>query len=213
MFIVIEGIDGSGKQTLTTALAEHLTQKGLQVAQDAFPRYGRSLYADLVSEALHGAHGDLPDSVYGMGTLYALDRKDAARDLRLHLAVNDVLLCDRYVASNVAYGAARLHEDVNGDFTTWAGELEFGRFGIPVPDLQILLDVPPAVAKQRAIRRGTPDVFERDDDLQQRVAGNYRALAARGWMSDWQVLVPTDLTSVEKLVEQIELPRSLTARV
>ena len=67
------------------------------------------------------------------------------------------MLVDRYVASNAAYGAARLHQDACGEFVSWVHALEIGRFGLPVPDRHLLLDVPRAVAAQRAAHRERTD--------------------------------------------------------
>ena len=109
--VVIEGLDGAGKRTLADRLTAELNGGGASVAKLAFPRYGENVHADLVREALHRGHGDLADSVYGMALLYALDRSEAADEIRALLAANDVVLLDRYVASNAAYAAARLRQD------------------------------------------------------------------------------------------------------
>ncbi len=108
MLIAIEGVDGSGKRTLTDGLKASIEADGRSVATLAFPRYGQSITADLAAEALHGQHGDLADSVYAMATLFALDRAGAAPDLERLRHQHDVLILDRYVASNAAYSAARL---------------------------------------------------------------------------------------------------------
>jgi len=78
-----------------------------------------------------------------MAVLFALDRRAAGDELRAALAESDVLLVDRYLASNAAYGAARLHQSGDGEFVSWVRELELERFGIPAPDLQLLLRVRP----------------------------------------------------------------------
>src|SRR5205823_5783544 len=96
-----------------------LERAGRTVARAAFPRYDADVHAQLVAEALHGAHGDLAGSVHGMAVLFALDRRYAADALRADLSAHDVVLVDRYVASNVAYGAARLHQDAHGEFAHW----------------------------------------------------------------------------------------------
>lgn len=196
MLIVIEGLDGAGKRTLTEGLRTALEADGKTVTTLAFPRYGRSVHADLAAEALHGEHGDLTDSVYAMATLFALDRAGAADDIRGLTDSHDVLILDRYVASNAAYSAARLHQRGDGEVVAWVRDLEFGRFGLPVPDCQVLLDVPVELAAQRAIGRAAADTgrardaYERDGGLQQRTGAVYAELAAAGWGGPWRVVGP-----------------------
>ncbi len=192
--VVIEGLDGAGKRTLADALTGELDAAGASVTSIAFPRYGESVHADLVKEALHRGHGDLADSVYGMAMLYALDRRGAGEEIRDRLGDHDVVLLDRYVASNAAYGAARLHESADGEFVRWLRELEIDRFGLPVPAAQLLLRVTAVVAAERAQRREEGDAerardsFETDDKLQWRCAGVYDQLAASDWLAPWHVL-------------------------
>ena len=194
--IVIEGLDGSGKRTLTEGLRGALAAQGRSVATLAFPRYGDSVTADLARETLHGAHGDLAASVYAMAVLFALDRAAARERIAQLRAGNDVVILDRYVASNAAYSAARLHQDATGAMVDWVGELEFGRLGLPEPDHQILLDVPVEVAAGRARRRAgeeadrARDAYERDDGLQRRTAAVYAGLAAAHWHGPWSVVAP-----------------------
>lgn len=191
---MIEGLDGAGKRTLADGLSGALRERGCSVSRAAFPRYDVDVHAELVREALHGGHGDLADSVYGMAVLYALDRRGAVEQLREQLRGNDVVLLDRYTASNAAYGAARLHQDAGGDFVRWVHELEAERFGLPRPDLQLLLRVPVDVAAGRAEHRERTeqdrrrDTFESDAELQQRCGEVYAQLAAAGWWSPWRVL-------------------------
>lgn len=204
--VVVEGLDGAGKRTLTEALTKVLHGAGLTVATLAFPRYGRDVHADLVREALHGEHGDLGDSVYGMALLYALDRRDAADEIRADLAAHDVVLLDRYVASNAAYQAARLRQGVESPVVRWVRHLEIERFGLPVPDAHVLLRVPPDVAAARAEHRArtdvtrTRDAFETDDDLQARCAAVYDDLADTGWLAPWHVVDGTTTVDAEALV-------------
>ena len=113
--VVIEGLDGSGKRTLTAGLQAALQARGRSVATLAFPRYGASVTADLAHEALHGSHGDLAGSVYAMAVLFALVRAGAKEQINDLLDEHDVVILDRYVASNAAYCAARLHQGADGD--------------------------------------------------------------------------------------------------
>lgn len=192
--VVIEGLDGAGKRTLAERLSGALAERGASVARMAFPRYDTDVHAALVRDALYGRLGDLGDSVHGMAVLFALDRRDAADELRALRADHDLVLLDRYVASNAAYGAARLHQDADGEFAEWVRGLEIDRFGVPVPDAHLLLRVPVATAAARADGRAetdtarAKDTFESDPGLQARVAAVYDGLAARGWLAPWHVL-------------------------
>lgn len=196
MLIVIEGLDGSGKRTLTEGLRVAFTQRGQSVATLAFPRYGRSITADVAAEALHGEHGDLSSSVYAMAMLFALDRATAVEEIEALGREHEVVILDRYVASNAAYSAARLHQDAAGEVARWVLQFEYQRLGLPVPDLQVLLSVPADLAGRRARSREeqdpnrTRDSYERDGALQERTAGVYEGLAAAGWGGPWRVVGP-----------------------
>lgn len=191
---MIEGLDGAGKRTLANGLIEALEAQGRSVTSHAFPRYGQNVHADLVRDALYGRVGDLSESVYGMAVLYALDRQQAADQIRKDLETHDVVLLDRYVASNAAYNAARLHQDEHGEFVEWVRALEIDRFGLPVPDLHLLLRVPVEVAAERAAKREQDDdsrardIYESDGGLQSRCGVVYDGLANINWLSPWQVV-------------------------
>ncbi|OBJ06054.1 thymidylate kinase [Mycobacterium sp. 1482292.6] len=191
MLIAIEGIDGAGKRTLTDKLRKLFEADGKSVALLAFPRYGQSVTADIAAEALHGEHGDLASSVYAMAMLFALDRAGAVGDIEALRREHDVVIMDRYVASNAAYTAARLHQDAAGPAVAWIHALEYGRLGLPAPDWQVLLAVPAELAGQRARSRAESDPgrardsYERDDGLQQRTGAVYAELAAAAWGGPW----------------------------
>lgn len=185
MIVTIEGIDGAGKNTLV----RHLTSQ-MPATVLAFPRYAESIHAQLAAEALHGRMGDLTDSAYAMATLFALDRHGALEVLARFVDSPEVLILDRYVASNAAYSFARLEDESVID---WVHDLEFGRLGLPKPDLQVLLDTPPDTASQRARSREEADAsrerdrYERDSGLQQRTYDAYRRLAESNWAGQWLI--------------------------
>ena len=200
MLIVIEGVDGAGKRTLTNGLRAQFEAVGSSVATLAFPRYGHSVSADLAAEALHGGHGDLSSSVYAMAVLFALDRAGAHDEIGHLDAAYDVVILDRYVASNAAYSAARLHQGADGDVVEWVRTLEYERLHLPAPDWQVLLDVPTELAAERAEHRANQetdrakDAYERDDGLQRRTGEVYSGLAAAQWCGRWLV-AGTDLNA------------------
>jgi dTMP kinase len=194
VLIAIEGVDGAGKRTLTQGLCTAFEAAGRSVATLAFPRYGQSVAADVAAEALHGQHGDLASSVYAMAMLFALDRAGAAAQIRELCGGHDVVILDRYVASNAAYSAARLHQDTGGDVVDWVHQIEYQRLQLPAPDWQVLLGVSAELAGQRARDRArqdagrSRDAYERDNELQQRTGAAYAGLAAAGWGGRWLVV-------------------------
>lgn len=228
MIIAFEGIDGAGKNTLVTAVEQELIAREIAVARLGFPRYEHSVTAKLAQEALHQRMGDLTDSIYGMATLFALDRHDVADELA---ALDDdgyVILLDRYTASNAAYSAARQsirdecaaqQENANASLrdrplaasapaehpiVDWVAQLEFEQLGVPVPDLHVLVDVDADVAQQRAREREeedssrTRDAYERDSDLQLRTVAAYRGLAESNWHSPWHVVDASDIETARR---------------
>lgn len=203
---MIEGIDGAGKRTLADALDRALDGR---VARLAFPRYGVDVHADLVRDGLHGKLGPFGDEVYGMAMLYSLDRRGAAPDLRAALDASDYVLLDRYVASNAAFGAARLHQGADGEFVRWVREIEIDRFALPVPHAHLLLRVAPSVAAERSTRRALADAdrgrdtWEADDALQARVAAVYDDLAAGGWLAPWHVVDGTTAPDATELAKKL----------
>jgi dTMP kinase len=194
VLIAIEGVDGAGKRTLTQGLCTAFEAAGRSVATLAFPRYGQSVAADVAAEALHGQHGDLASSVYAMAMLFALDRAGAAAQIRELCGGHDVVILDRYVASNAAYSAARLHQDAGGEVVDWVHQIEYQRLGLPAPDWQVLLGVSAELAGRRARDRAqqdasrSRDAYERDNELQQRTGAAYAGLAAAGWGGRWLVV-------------------------
>lgn len=209
MIISIEGIDGAGKNTLARALTERINAERL-----AFPRYEESVHAQLAARALRHEMGDLIDSAYGMATLFALDRHGAVEKLRAASCSEEILLLDRYVASNAAYSWARTQDD---SIVQWISDLEFGQLGLPQPDLQVLLDTPVEVAADRASKRAeadasrAKDAYETDGGLQARTCEAYRRLAAASWAGEWIVAEPDEDVSAlaERIITRIRTQKNL----
>ena len=204
MLVSIEGIDGAGKNTLVNRMKGELS---VEVDVLGFPRYEESVHAQLAQEALYGRMGDLTDSAYAMATLFALDRFGAKDRLLEAQEGKELLILDRYVASNAAYSAARLGTD---EVIDWVYDLEFSRLGLPKPSLQIFLDTDVELAAARAEARAaedasrTRDRYEKDSDLQSNTAAAYRRLAERAWGGRWIATADTDMIvqSVKELVEE-----------
>jgi dTMP kinase len=138
MLIAIDGIDGSGKGTQTKLLFEYLSSLGKKVDLVSFPQYS-SFFGTMVGEYLNGAFGTLEQVDPKVAALlFAMDRKDY---FDKHELTGDIILCDRYVPSNIGHQAGRVSRGKRDAFVSWLEELEFNINGIPKPDLSILFDI------------------------------------------------------------------------
>ena len=164
--INFEGIDRSGKGTHTARLAKNLAGRGLKVATRHFPVLETPV-GRLIGDFLAGRVPLAPACVQ---MLYAANRWEEREHLLAILREVDVLILDRWCPSGWAYGMAV------GLPRPWLQNLDAG---LPVPDLTILMEVPPEVAAGRRRTTGK-DVLESDLAFQGRVAAAYRELAAAG---------------------------------
>jgi dTMP kinase len=190
VFVAIEGIDGSGKGTQAALLAEAARGAGRTAALFSFPLYDGNPFSTAIADYLNGAFGTV-DQVHPelSGLLYACDRHHARPALAEALAANDLVVCDRYVASNLAHQGAKLEGEERRRLLAWLRDVEFGEFGLPRPDLTIFLDLEPADARtlvgRKAARSYTEmaeDIHERADDHLAAARAVYRDLAeAEGW--------------------------------
>jgi dTMP kinase len=166
--IAIEGLDQSGKQTQAELLRDRLKQDGHKSRLESFPDYATSI-GEEIARALAGEREYGPDV---MQLLYVANRYERKPDIQRWLDGGLVLVCDRYVASSVAYGEALGLDPV------WLTEMQ--RL-LPPAAMTILLDIAPETAvKRKAVDR---DRYERDLALQARVRESYRRQAAeQGWL-------------------------------
>jgi dTMP kinase len=171
--IAFEGLDQSGKQTQAEMLRDALLAAGRLCELLSFPDYATAIGAEL-HRALHGEREYTPDV---MQLLYVTNRYEVKTKIDCWLAEGRVILCDRYVASSVAYGEAQ------GLDRVWLSDIQ--RF-LPSADLTILLDITPDTAVTR--KAAGRDRYERDAALLNRVRQSYQAQAAD---SRW-VLIPGD---------------------
>jgi len=168
MLIAFEGLDQSGKETQAERLADALRQASHTVELVSFPDYDTTIGAE-IGRALHGErdyHADV------MQLLYVANRYEYKPRLTEWLAAGRVILCDRYVASSVAYG------ETQGLDAQWLADVQRH---LPQPDLTILLDIAPATAVAR--KQTGRDRYERDLALLERVRASYRRQAQQaGWV-------------------------------
>lgn len=185
MLIVIEGLDGSGKSTQVRNLRKYLEDRCGHVDYVHFPRYEAPVYGDLISTFLKGGFGEI-DNVHPklVALLYAEDRRAAASDMKEKLEKGNVMLLDRYVYSNIAYQCAKVKDEAEREaLREWIFDTEYRQFGVPVPDLNIFLDVPTGFVEaklnsnregdDRSYLEGSQDIHEADIEFQKAVKAVY----------------------------------------
>ncbi len=147
--IVIDGIDGSGKATQTTLLAERLKKEGYKVKTIDFPRYYDNFFGELIGNYLSGKFGDFIQTDPRVASvLYAADRFESSRQIRSWLDAGFIVISDRYVSANQIHQGGKIKSATERKkFLEWLDKMEYGIFEIPRPDLVIYLDVPFEVSK------------------------------------------------------------------
>lgn len=166
MWIAIEGIDGAGKRTQATLLKERILRNGLSAAVVSFPRYGETVFARSIADYLNGRFGPLASvDPHFAALLYAGEREESHTYLLQTAEAVDILLLDRYTASNLAYQAARVPPGQRRAFITWLDEIEHVAFKLPRADHTIFLDLPVQTAAGLVSRKGPRDYTTERADL------------------------------------------------
>lgn len=194
LIVAIEGADGVGKNTASAGLRDALIASGRTATVIGFPRYGETAAGIAIGQYMAG---EMPVKISpkGAASLYALDRFEWLAQIEEAAASHDVLIFDRYTASNMAYQGARVDETESRALMDWILALETGTYALPAPSLSIYLDTPWELARelilQKAQRSYTDksfDEYEADVALQARVRRNYEAIVAAGLLGPWRVV-------------------------
>ncbi len=172
---IIEGIDGSGKSTQLKMLKERFEAEGREVVTLKFPVYD-DLSSGPVRMYLNGELGSNPDDInaFAASSFYAIDRY-ASYKKSWEGAYKDgkLILSDRYTVSNIIHQSSKLPLEERPPFIEWLYDLEFGKLGIPMPDMIFYLDVPPQISVKKMEERyggnaEKKDIHEKDNGYLQR---------------------------------------------
>ena len=189
-FIVLEGLDGSGKGTQTALLRDFLKSAGKRVRVIDFPAYGTP-GASLVELYLNGGLGEHPDdtNAYAASMFFAADRyvsyvngwKSDYEDPDTYIIAN------RYTTANAYHQISKLPEAEWDPFLDWLWDFEFNRLGLPAPDRVLLLDMPETVSDVLVHRRSSEtgaklDIHEKDTGYLKRCRDAAHYVAGKcGW--------------------------------
>ena len=167
-FIVLEGVDGSGKTTQARLAAQALRAAGRTVIETREP--GGTALGERLREVLLGTAPGALVSTAEVALFAAARAQLVAEVIRPALIRGDWVVCDRFLASSLAYqGVGR---GLGIDAVAQANALAVNGCA---PDLTVIVDVPEGTAR---VRRGAGDRIEAEGDaFHARVADGYRQLA------------------------------------
>ena len=166
--IAFEGLDQSGKQTQAERLLAAFRAAGHPSEFLTFPAYDTAI-GEEIDRALHGQRDYQPDTLQ---LLYVANRFEFKPRIEAWLAAGTMVVCDRYLASSIAYGEAQ------GVDASWLTAIQQP---LPQPSLTIVLDIPPDASLTR--KQVARDKFERDLPLLGRVRESYlRQAGASNWI-------------------------------
>lgn len=169
-FVVIDGLDGSGKETQTELLRRRLEQDGYDVHTLSFPRYGEPSAA-LVELYLSGALGEHPSdtNAYAASAFFSVDRYVSyVTDWKQYLSrERTVVLANRYTSANAVHQLSKLPPAEWDAFLDWLWDFEFGKLGLPTPDLTLYLEMHPSTSHRLIEKRSQDsgrvmDIHEKD---------------------------------------------------
>ena len=212
LLLAIEGIDGAGKGTQAALLAETAARAGYRVASFRFPRYDDNPFSAAIASYLNGDLGGLDEVHPALSALlYACDRFHARPELVAALERHDLVVCDRYVASNLAHQGAKLEGEERARLLDWLLDVEYREFALPRPDLVVLLDAPAALARELVGRKGARAYTTLEADIHESAAGHgdasraiYLELARDGgWLVVQAAGADGALRSVDEIGDEI----------
>jgi len=161
IFIVFEGIDGSGKSSCMDSVASAL--KGRDVVKTAEPTDGE-IGMLIRSSANMTAEAE--------ALLFVADRAQHTHTIKKWIDDGKIVLCDRYYASTLAYQIVSPDGDrVNAEWLRALNDMV-----ITEPDITFLFDIDPEISIERIESRGSKSKFERLGYLKE-VRENYLGIA------------------------------------
>lgn len=168
---VIDGTDGSGKQTQLAKLKERLDKEGIEYKTVSFPNYD-SPSSSLVKMYLGGEFGTDPKKIspYIASTFYAADRYATfKKDYEEYYNNGGIILADRYTTANMVHQAGKIENDAEREkFLNWLWDFEFHLYGLPVPTEVFFLNMPTEYAVKLMENRENKITHESKKDIHER---------------------------------------------
>lgn len=175
-FVVIEGIDSSGKGTQANLLTKRVKSLGKKVLTVDFPRYYSSEWGKMAGQFLTGRLGRF-DQVHPKFAVlpYMLDQYTWARDIGYPwLKKGGHLILDRYFTSNV-HQVAKLKTAAKKKYRDWLWQMGYANLGILKPDLVVFLNISPEYTKKLIKTKNEREYLK----------GRKKDYAEKNWQHQW----------------------------
>lgn len=210
---VIDGTDGSGKQTQFQKLQERLDKEGIDYKTVSFPNYG-SPSSSLVKMYLSGEFGEHAKDVspYIASTFYAADRYATFKTgLEEYYQNGGIILADRYTTANMVHQAGKIEDPKEREkYLDWLWDFEFNLYGLPVPTKAFFLNMPPDFAMKLMENRENKFTHESQKDIHERdknhIIDSYKAACSLVDKYDWyevKCVKEDKIRTVEDIHEEI----------
>ncbi|MBO7208669.1 MAG: thymidylate kinase [Clostridia bacterium] len=207
MLIVIEGVDGSGKQTQTELLLKKLKDSGKKAVKLTFPNYEGETSA-LVKMYLSGKFGKDADAVnpYAASIFYAADRIGSYLETWKQYIDNDtIVICDRYTTSNAIHQACKLKGEERDKYLDWLFPFEYDLLGLPKPDHVIFLNMPPEYGEQLTKNRANKITGGETQDIHESnrayIENSYNSALYTAKKFNWKVIDCVEQGKIKSIEE------------
>lgn len=210
---VIEGTDGSGKETQFRKLQERLKEENLEFRVINFPNYDNPS-SSLVKMYLSGEFGENAKDVspYIASTFYAADRYATfKRYYEDYYNEGGIILADRYTTANMVHQAGKIeNKEERKKFLDWLWDFEFHLYGLPVPTKTFFLSMPPEYALNLIEHRNNKFTHNAKKDIHERdkshIVDSYKTACELVGEYDWyeiKCVKEDELRTVQDIHEEI----------
>lgn len=210
---VIDGTDGSGKQTQFEKITERLKKEGRDIRVVSFPNY-ESESSSLVKMYLGGKFGENAKEIspYIASTFYAADRYATYKtEYEEYYKNGGIILADRYTTANMVHQAGKIKDIKEREkFLEWLWDFEFNLYGLPIPTKAFFLNMPTEYAIKLMENRENKITHEDKKDIHERDASHlkdaYEAACSLVDKYDWyevKCVKNGEIRSIEDIHEEI----------
>lgn len=210
---VIDGTDGSGKQTQFERLKNRLTEEGIDYKTVSFPNYD-SPSSSLVKMYLSGEFGENAKDVspYIASTFYAADRYATyTTKYKEYYENGGIILADRYTTANMVHQAGKIQDKEEREkFLNWLWNFEFELYGLPVPAEVFFLKMPPEKALELIKNRENKFTHNTQKDIHERdknhMTDSFNAACSVAQKYNWytvECIKNEQVRSIEDIHEEI----------